>query len=182
MKNKRILLAIAIVVLAAAPAWPLGFTLWGLGEQDFDSRNSAIQGRIGYQFGRVEPFIGSTWRPNFDTKPGEVRPPQVFSFGALFHWPDLIDPDSPLPWISPALLTFLPEGLVAEPYFGGHVTFDFTGNDGSFSALLIGLKCKADPKSLSAIIVEAEYANAYGDLSAVPNEFRMNFGWRFYFP
>ena len=55
MKNKRILLALAIVVLAAAPAWPLGFTLWGLGEQDFDSRNSAIQGRIGYQFGLVEP-------------------------------------------------------------------------------------------------------------------------------
>jgi len=159
-----------------------GFTIWGLTEQDISGSQNAMSVRIGYQYESIEAFLGSTWRPNYDTDTGEIEPPQVFSLGTVIHWKDLIDPDNPLPFIPDLLLKLIPENMVAQPYFGGQATFNLFEHDAGFYGAIIGLQCKTDIKNKSAFIVELDYNDNFKDLSAVPdNKFRLNMGFRFLF-
>lgn len=192
-----------------------GVTLWGLGESDFDSTQSALTGRVGYQMGDWEAFLGSVWRPNFSVKEAvttegvelvesgtspngkytvyelqyttetstySVEPPQVFCLGLLRHTNDLIDPNSPVPWIPDILLTILPEDLVAVPYAGAQVTVGLFDTDAGFYGGIVGLLCKTNPESKSSLVLEAQYNKMYDDLAIVPDdEVRLNVGFRFYF-
>jgi len=179
--NKKYL---SVVFFTIALLWssPLlaGVTAWGLTEQDIGSRNKALQGRIGYRIGLVEPFVGSTWRPNFDAD-GALAPPQLLSLGTVYHGPDLIDPNSSIPWIPDIMLALLPADYQARPYFGGQFSINFIDKDSGFYAPLVGLLCKFDPDKPSALVIEAAYNENFGAASAVPDEARLSIGWYFHF-
>ena len=81
MKKLVILLAALLAIFMGGAAKADGLTVWGLTEQDLGSTQNAITARVGYQYEFIEAFIGSTWRPDYDVETGELKPPQVLSFG-----------------------------------------------------------------------------------------------------
>lgn len=152
-------------------------TIWGMTSQDVDSRNVALTGRVGAKYGYIQGFIGSTWRPNYDVESGEIKPPQVMTFGTITHMRDLLDPNNPLPWIPDTLLAMLPEKMVARPYFGGQGTWDLLDTDGSFYGPIIGVESKMSEDSKASLITEFQYNRYSGDMSALDdNEWSLNLG------
>jgi hypothetical protein len=153
-----------------------GISIWGLTTQDAD----ALKVRVGYEKDNIEGFIGSQWWPGVDVVTGEVKPPQVITLGALYHFSDLLDPNNPLPFIPDILMAFMPPGTVAEPYVGGQATFNLFDKDAGLYAALAGLLIKAQPDSKVAIVAEAEYGVNFAQLSVLP-EFKVNLGFRYKF-
>jgi len=182
MKKLVIILAALLAMFMGSAARANGLTLWGLTEQDLGSTQRAISARAGYQYGFIEPFIGSTWRPDYDVKAGQVKPPQVLSFGTLIHARDLLDPNNPLPWIPDLLLTFIPEDFVAQPYLGAQGTWNFFDKDAGFYGPIVGILAKTQAESKASFVAEAQWNKNFDDLNALPDKFRLNLGFRFYFP
>jgi hypothetical protein len=179
--KKLIIIAVGLIALCMGTMVKAnGITVWGLTEQDLNSQN-AITARVGYQYDFVEGFLGSTWRPNYDVDTGEVKPPQVLSLGALVHMRDLLDPNNPLPWIPQALLTFLPEEMVAQPYFGGQGTWNLGSENAGFYGAIIGIQTKTKEDAKASFITEFDYNTNFKDLSVVPDQWRLNLGFRFLF-
>jgi len=174
------LITLFIPLLLCSSIRANGWTAWGLIEQE---PQRAVTARVGYQFFNIEPFVGSTWRPDYNVEAGEIKPPQVLSIGCFYHFQDLLDPNDPLPWISPLLLTFIPEEFVAQPYFGPQCTWNFIDKDAGFYGVAIGLQMKANPEDDNACLVaEIAYNDNFGDLSAVEEEVRLHLGFRFKLP
>ena len=180
MKKVILIVAGLLALCMGTAAQANGVTLWGLTEHDWNSEN-AITGRVGYQYDFIEGFIGSTWRPNYNVETGEIKPPQVFSLGALVHMRDLLDPNNPLPWIPPVLLTFLPESMVAQPYFGGQGSWTPANEDAGFYGAIVGIQTKTSEESKASFITEFNYNNNFKNLSVVPDQWRLNLGFRFLF-
>lgn len=181
--KKAIVLIMMLFVCSIASARDVGFTLWGLTEQNLDSRNNAIIGRVGIQYENIEGFLGSTWRPNYDADSG-IDPPQVYSAGALYHWVNLIDTDNPLPWIPDGLVTIadmigLPDAQM-KPYAGGQASINIDQEAGMVSAL-IGLDIKAAPADKTSLILEAAFNENFYDLDVVPDDWKLNIGFRIEF-
>lgn len=179
---KRLLLMVLVVVCCCGLARAEnGLTIWGLTSSDAAGNDAAMSARVGYQYEFVEAFAGSTWHPNFDPDTGDISPPQVFSLGALAHMADLVDPNNPLPWIPPLLLTVLPEKMVLEPYFGYQGTINID-QDAGFTGAIVGVQAKLDPASKSSVIAEIDYDNNFIDLGMVPdNQWTLKLGFRFQF-
>lgn len=178
---KTALTTVALVLLCGGIVQANGLTLWGLTEQDLDSTQNALIGRIGYQVDFIEGFIGSTWRPHYKVEPGELAPPQVFSLGGIVHARDLLDPNNPLPWVPELLLSLIPEDMVAQPYFGIEAGWNLFETDAGFYGGMVGLLCKSSQESKAAVVIEGGYAKTFKDLAAVPEEWRLKLGLRFYF-
>lgn len=138
-----------------------GFTIWQLSERRFDA-DSALIGRIGYQKDFVEPFIGTSWIPKQDSETGNIDPPQMVSLGTIVHFPDLIDPNAPVPFIPPLLLSFIPPDWIATPYIGWQGTWNFADDDAGYQGGMVGLLAKTKPDSNVAIVIEAIYNNYFG--------------------
>ena len=176
---RKLMLLLVLMCVGAASARDVNFTLWGMSEQSYAQQNNAVIGRAGVRYENLEGFLGSTWWPSFDEE-GDLRPPQVFSIGAMYHFPDLVDANSPIPWIPEALLTFIPEDFEAKPYFGGQATANFD-EDAGFAGLLGGLCIKGDTDDKTALIAEAQFNNNFKDLIAVPDDWRLCVGFRIEF-
>lgn len=178
---KKGIVVLVMVLLISLPCWADGLTVWGLTEQDISSNQNAISARVGYQFGSIEAFMGSTWRPDYDVETEEISPPQIISAGAVYHLDDILDANSPIPWIPELLLTFIPEEWLATPYAGAQASFNFFDRDAGFYGGVVGILMKTQPDSTSAFVAEAVFNENFYDLNAVPDEFRLNLGFRFYF-
>uniref|UniRef100_A0A6M3KM06 Uncharacterized protein n=1 Tax=viral metagenome TaxID=1070528 RepID=A0A6M3KM06_9ZZZZ len=180
MKAKLIIFAALLALSVGGMVQANGMTIWGLTEQDLNSQ-VAITGRVGYQYDFIEGFVGSTWRPQYEVGTNELKPPQVLSFGAVIHMRDLVDPNNPLPWIPDLLLSILPESMVAQPYFGGQGTWNLFDEDCGFYGAIIGIQSKTNADSKASFITELNYNQNFKDLEAVPDEWRLNMGFRFMF-
>lgn len=174
------LLLLMIVPTTAKAGDDDGFKFWGLSEQSFDSE-SALIGRLGYQIGPVEPFIGTSWVPKQNTETGEIDPPNLITLGGLVHLPDLIDPNAPLFGLQEVLLEFIPKNFESKPYFGWQGSWAIVDDDaGGFHGGVLGLKNKLSPDDEAAWIVEAQYNNFFADLNGLrdDDEFTIYFGLR----
>ena len=176
---KRAILSLLILVLFCTcihAGEDKGLTFWGLNEKSFDSESSVV-GRLGYAMddfllkdedASIEIFIGTTWIPETNGETGKIDPPTTLSLGGLYFLPDIIDSDSPIPWIPDLLLTVLPEKAEAKPYIGGQATFNLIDNDAGLLGGIVGIKAKTQPDALWDLIFEADYNNFIYDLSTLP--------------
>jgi len=168
MKWKLMSLIFVMLPVMSSVARPDGLTVWGLVENDVKSTQTAVGGRIGYEVSVVEPFIGYTDWPKFETEAGEVHPDSVLSFGLLCHLPDLIDPDNKLP-------------LVAEPYLGPEATWNMGRSGGGFYSGVAGIKIKARIEDRSSMVVETRLSHNFDDMENVNNDWKISAGIRYPF-
>jgi len=177
-----------IAVLVVLTLYPLctvshaQLTIWGLAsDEDLNNPGSAVTTRFGYQIGQIEPFVGSVWYNDYPTDPGEQEPPQVLEVGVLLHLPDLIDSNSPFPLLPDIILMAIPEGADARPYFGPCFTVNLLDKDSGKYGLKAGVEYKKSPDIPISIVMEVEYADYFGALSAIhDNELLFSAGvkWR----
>lgn len=167
---KRILITIALVCLMTMPVQAAGLTVWGL----TDGASQEYNGRFGYmlgseEFGGLEPFIGTSVFPNDPT-------PSTLKLGAVQHLPDILDPNSSIPFIPGAFKMLFSGKITARPYFGGEATITFIDEDAGSYAALLGAKVKFTDEDPSEWIFETGYGNTFSVLNEVPDNelfFRM---------
>jgi len=155
-----------------------GLTVWGLTEQvsSVESDN-AISARVGYDLsigdnGGLEPFIGSVWRPQDDA-------PQVIVLGAIQHMPDLLDPNSPIPYLPGLFLTVINEDVTVRPYIGAQCTVNLIDKDSGFVGAIAGVTLKLTPEANSELVFEVSYDDTFSQLNDVPdNRFKGYMGFR----
>lgn len=175
---KRTLITIALVCLIAMPVQGAGVTLWGLTEQVSSvNDDNAITGRIGYDLslsdqGGLEIFAGSIWRP-------KESAPQVIVVGAVQHMPDLIDPNSSIPYLPELFLTVISESVQIRPYIGGQFSINLIDEDAGTYGAIAGITLRLTPEANSEIVFEASYDKNFGDLAGVPdNQLKGYMGFR----
>ena len=175
---KKLAITIIALLCLCSSVQAAGLTVWGLTEQmtTVEDDNS-LQGRVGYFLGTdaggLEPFIGSVWRPRLEDTP------QVIILGAVQHMADVIDPNSPIPYIPELFLQVLSEDISARPYIGGQFSINFIDRDSGFYGALAGVALKLDPAAKSELIFELSYDNTFGDLAGVSDsEFKGYMGFR----
>ena len=153
-------------------------TIWGITEQisNVDSDNS-LTGRIGYDLsvsdkGGLEPFLGSVWRPRDGN-------PQVIVLGAVQHMPDLIDPNSSVPFLPDLFLSVMNEEVVIRPYIGAQFTVNFIDEDVGYYGAIAGITLQLEPGAKSQLVFEASYDKTFGALEDVPdNQVKGYMGFR----
>ena len=177
---KRVILSIILALCLCASVQAAGLTIWGLTEQisSVDGDNS-LSARIGYDLsltdkGGLELFAGSIWRPR------ETQDfPQVVVLGAIQHLPDLIDPNSSIPWLPELFLTVISEDVQIRPYIGGQFSVNLVDEDSGTYGAIAGITLKLTPEDKSELVFEAFYDNNFGDLAGVPdNELKGYMGFR----
>jgi hypothetical protein len=179
MKKLAIAAVVVLAMLFTCSLAKGGFTVWGLTEQTASvDKDNSISGRLGYFLGLedgnggLEPFVGSVWRPR-DSEP------QVLTLGAVQHLPDLVDANSPFPWIPELFLLVMNEDVEIRPYVGGQATVNFVDRDAGFYGGIAGVTVKLTPEANSEIVFEISYDAMFADLEAVPdNEFKGYMGFR----
>ena len=178
MKCKGMMLAMMLMLFVGCANQGPRWTVWGITEQvsSVNSDNS-ITGRIGYDMsltdkGGLELFIGSVWRPR-------DRTPQFLILGAAQHVPDLIDPNSSVPFIPDLLLTVISEDVQIRPYIGGQFSVNLIDEDAGTYGMIAGITLKVTPEANSELVFETSYDKNFGDLADVPdNEFKGYLGFR----
>ena len=175
---KRAILTIIVALCLCSAVQAAGLTIWGLTEQVSSvNGDNSLSGRIGYDLsltdkGGLELFAGSIWRP----REGE---PQVVVFGAVQHLPDLIDPNSSIPWLPELFLTVISEDVQIRPYIGGQFSVNLIDEDAGTYGAIAGITLKLTPEDKSELVFEASYDNNFGDLAGVPdNELKGYMGFR----
>ena len=175
---KRILIIIALVCLITMPVQAAGLTVWGITEQVSSvNEDNAITARIGYDMslsdkGGLEIFGGSIWRPRDGT-------PQVIVIGAVQHMPDLIDPNSSIPYLPELFLTVISEKMQIRPYIGGQFSVNLIDEDAGTYGMLAGITLQISPEANSQLIFEASYDKNFGDLASVSdNQIKGYMGFR----
>jgi len=163
---------IALVVLSV-PCFADGLTIWGSAEQEIDSR-AAVTGRIGYQVGNLEPFIGSKWHPRDDY-------PQVLTLGGVMYGQDLADPSSGVPVIPEVLLFYLSDEAVVSPYIGAQASWGFIDTDYGFYGGIMGVLIKDKPDSPLAVTAEVEWNDNNGALREITDGLKATLGFRYAF-
>ena len=165
---KRVILTIIALLCLTASAQAAGLTIWGLTEQVSSvNGDNSLTARVGYDLsltdkGGLELFAGSIWRPK-DSEP------QVLVFGAIQHMPDLIDPNSPIPYLPELFLTVISETVQIRPYIGGQFSINLIDEDvGTYSAIA-GITLKLTPEANSELVFEVSYDKNFGDLGGVPD-------------
>jgi len=175
---KKLLLTITLICIMALPIFAVGPTVTLLTEQvaRVDSSNEVTL-RVGYNFasedGGIEPFIGTQWRPRWDEE-GDMEPPGVVALGALYHFPDLIDPNSAIPLIPAWLSTIINPDVEVRPYLGYQMTVNFIDKDSGFMGALGGIRIKVTPESNTSFDFEIRYDDTFGGLAIVPDN-RLNY-------
>jgi len=177
MKYKGLLLALILMFLGGT-VQAAGLTLWGITEQlSSVDQDNAITGRIGYDLsvtdkGGLEPFIGSIWRPRDGT-------PQVVVLGAVQHLPDLIDPNSSVPFLPELFLMVISEDVQIRPYIGGQFSINCIDEDAGTYGMIAGVTLQISPEANSQLVFEASYDKNFGDLADVSdNRFKGYMGFR----
>ena len=179
---KRTLIAIALCCLIVMPTvtQAAGLTIWGLTEQISSvNGDNSLTGRIGYDMslsdnGGLELFAGSIWRPR------ETQDfPQVVVLGAVQHMPDLIDPNSSVPFLPELFLNVISEDVQIRPYIGGQFSINLIDEDAGTYGAIAGVTLKLTPEDKSELVFEASYDKNFGDLAGVPdNQLKGYMGFR----
>jgi len=175
---KRLLIAIVLCCFIVTPIFAVGPTVTFLTEQvaRVDSSNELTL-RAGYNFatenGGLEPFIGTQWRPRWDEE-GDMEPPSVVALGALYHFPDLIDPNNAIPYLPGFLSTIINPDVEVRPYMGYQMTINFIDKDSGLQDFLGGIRIKVTPESNTSLDFEIRYGDTFGDLAVVPDN-RFNY-------
>ena len=169
---KRLLMGMVLALCMCLTVQAAGLTVWGLAENE----NDFITARVGYDLsvgdqGGLEPFIGSVW-------PG-TGSPQVIVLGAVQHMPDLIDPNSPVPFLPDLFLTVISEDVQIRPYIGGQFSVNLVDEDAGTYGMIAGITIQISPEANSQLVFEASYDKNFGDLADVPdNEVLIKMGFR----
>ena len=166
---KRAILTIILALCLTVSAQAAGLTIWGLTEQVSSvNGDNSLTARVGYDLsltdkGGLELFAGSIWRP----REGE---PQVLVFGAIQHMPDLIDPNSPIPYLPELFLTVISETVQIRPYIGGQFSINLIDEDAGTYGAIAGITLQLSPEANSQLVFEASYDKNFGDLVGVPDQ------------
>ena len=169
---RKLVLAL-VILLVAVPCFADGVTIWGSAEQEIDSE-AAVTGRIGYQVGNMEPFIGSKWHPRDDY-------PQVLTLGGVMYGNDLADPASAVPVIPEILLIYLSDDAVIVPYIGAQASWGFVDTDSGFYGGIMGVLVKDQPESPLSVTLEVEWNDNNAELREITDGLRATLGFRFEF-
>jgi len=177
---KRAILTIIAVLALCASVQAAGLTVWGITEQVSSvNGDNSLTGRIGYDMsltdnGGLELFAGSIWRPR------ETQDfPQVVVLGAIQHMPDLIDPNSSIPYLPELFLTVISETVQIRPYIGGQFSINLIDEDAGTYGAIAGVTLKLTPEDKSELVFEASYDKNFGDLAGVPdNQLKGYMGFR----
>jgi len=178
--KKLLVLLIVVLGLLNTTTQGAGLTIWGLTEQVSSvNGDNSLSARVGYDLGLsdrggLELFAGSIWRPR------ETQDfPQVVVLGAVQHLPDLIDPNSSVPWIPELFLTVISEDVQIRPYIGGQFSINLIDEDAGTYGAIAGVTLKLTPEDRSELVFEASYDKNFGDLGGVPdNQFKGYMGFR----
>ena len=175
---KKLLVLLIVVLGFITTTQGAGLTVWGITEQVSSvNEDNAITGRIGYDLGLsdkggLELFAGSIWRPREGT-------PQVIVLGAIQHMPDLIDPNSSIPYLPELFLTVISETVQIRPYIGGQFSVNLIDEDAGTYGAIAGITLQLTPEANSQLVFEASYDKNFGDLGGVPdNQFKGYVGFR----
>ena len=175
---KRTLLTIILALCLCASVQAAGLTIWGITEQMTSvNEDNSLTARVGYDLsltdkGGLELFAGSIWRP----REGE---PQVVVFGAIQHMPDLIDPNSSIPYLPELFLTVISEKVQIRPYIGGQFSVNLIDEDAGTYGAIAGIIIQLTPEANSQLVFEASYDKNFGDLAGVPdNQLKGYMGFR----
>ena len=166
---KRVILSIILALCLCSSVQAAGLTFWGITEQMTSvNEDNSITARIGYDLsltdkGGLEVFAGSIWRPR-DSEP------QVIVFGAVQHMPDLIDPNSSIPWLPELFLTVISEKVQIRPYIGGQFSVNLIDEDAGTYGAIAGITLQLSPEANSQLVFEASYDKNFGDLVGVPDQ------------
>jgi hypothetical protein len=175
---KRFLTTLLVSLLLCSAVQAAGLTVWGITEQMASvNEDNSLTARVGYDMsltdkGGLEVFAGSIWRP----RDGE---PQVIVFGAIQHLPDLIDPNSSIPYLPELFLTVISEKVQIRPYIGGQFSVNLIDEDAGTYGAIAGITLQLSPEANSQLVFEASYDKNFGDLAGVPdNQLKGYMGFR----
>lgn len=179
--KKKLLLSMVCMLLMSVSAFA-DWTLWSMTtEEDIFNDNATIIGRVGYEFGGIEPWIGTRFQPRFETSQGETDPPTVMTFGCFFHFDDLTDQNKRPNWLPGVLFDLLPEEAIASPYIGPHGTFNFVDEDGGLYGIAAGLIYKSKENPFIELVAEIDWMKTFDQLSAVDDGLVFSLGVRYKF-
>jgi len=177
--RKTILTMVAVMLMLCSSAHAAGLTVSVVTEQvtEVDKGNS-IGVDLGYFFGLeggpgIEPFVGLQWWPRWDDN-GDMEPPGVVCLGGRYHFGDIIDSDSAIPFIPDLLLGVLNEEVEAKLYLSGRFTMNFIDKDVGYMGLGTGILLKTTPISPAALRFEIRYGDTFSQLNEVPDN-RLNY-------
>ena len=175
---KRFLTVLLVSLLLCSTVQAAGLTVWGITEQMTSvNEDNSLTARIGYDMsltdqGGLEIFAGSIWRP----RDGE---PQVVVFGAIQHMPDLIDPNSSIPYLPELFLTVISEKVQIRPYIGGQFSVNLIDEDAGTYGALAGITLQLSPEANSQLVFEVSYDKNFGELEGIPdNQLKGYMGFR----
>ncbi|MCG7853888.1 MAG: hypothetical protein MIO92_15310 [Methanosarcinaceae archaeon] len=175
---KKLLTILLMALLMGSAVQAAGLTFWGITEQISSvNEDNSLTARIGYDMsltdkGGLEIFTGSIWRP----REGE---PQVLVFGAVQHMPDLIDPNSSIPYLPELFLTVISEKVQIRPYIGGQFSINLIDENAGTYGVIAGITLQLTPEANSQLVFEASYDKNFGDLAGVPdNQLKGYMGFR----
>ena len=175
---KRFLTVLLVSLLLCSAVQAAGLTVWGITEQMTSvNEDNSLTARIGYDMsltdqGGLEIFAGSIWRP----RDGE---PQVVVFGAIQHMPDLIDPNSSIPYLPELFLTVISEKVQIRPYIGGQFSVNLIDEDAGTYGALAGITLQLSPEANSQLVFEVSYDKNFGELEGIPdNQLKGYMGFR----
>lgn len=176
---RTILITIITLLLICSTVQAAGWTVWGLTEQLTTVENdNTLTGRVGYMLGQedtggLELFTGSIWRPRLDDAP------QVITFGAVQHMPDLLDPnESIIPYIPQIMKTIISDDISARSYFGGEFSANVVDKDAGQYALIAGVNVKLREDDISSLVFELQQVDTFGDLGGVDDGLKAYMGFR----
>ena len=176
---KRILITIALACLMTTLVQGAGLTVSFMTEQAVSDKGNSLGVELGYFLGidnngpGLEPFVGVQWWPRWDDD-GDLEPPGVVEFGGRYHFGDILDYDSAIPYIPELLLGILNEEMEAKPFISGRFTINFIDQDAGYMGLGTGILLRTTPESPAAIRFETRYGNGFSQLNGVPDN-RLNF-------
>jgi hypothetical protein len=175
---KRFLTVLLVSLLLCSAVQAAGLTVWGITEQMTSvNEDNSLTARIGYDMsltdqGGLEIFAGSIWRPR-------DREPQVVVFGAIQHMPDLIDPNSSIPYLPELFLTVISEKVQIRPYIGGQFSVNLIDEDAGTYGALAGITLQLSPEANSQLVFEVSYDKNFGELEGIPdNQLKGYMGFR----
>lgn len=174
--KKGIAVLIVLCLGVVVQAKDFDVTIWGGIETGNSDATAAMSGRLGIESkeSNLEGFIGITGWPKWDAIEGRLmsEPPVVLEIGGIYHFDDIIDPNSPVPWIPEILAGYLNPELEARPYVGVLSTI---GRDGSAYGTLVGFEMGKDENSNITLNIEGQFLNVGHELAeaGITDEFRV---------
>jgi len=143
---RKLLICLVVLCFAMTTYAEDGLKFWSLGEQSIVTPDKSLLLRLGMEEDNKEFGLQTTFLPS-----AEPELPEIYGMYGLYHFPDVIDINNPIPF------DFLPEKVQASVYLGGQITVDFGEDDvGSYTGFIAGT-------IINEVIVIEYQNNRFGD-------------------